>query len=634
MMNPLIRKVKVHNQHIPILIFTLIAVLIGVFLAPNYGESWDEDTESWYGKTAIRRAYGYEVELWNEAAGPTGPAFFMVSEIFTLFMEKIFPGVPAMHFRHFGYYITFVLAAIALYYISLKISSRLSALFASLLFFFQPLLFGHAFINPKDIPFLSGAIIVVTLGIYTVDQQKRKLWGDGIGSLEGFRRSWKKRPRKIRVGVIISFCVVIIITLDLLVFHRLFLPAILHVTADAYHDQASAWINQLFDQLAMNRSGIPLESYLWKTTRLYWAARLPLAFCLLAVPCFAIQKRYPDPVSYLLNTYLRDRWLWTAIFLGFVVSIRLIGVFFGLLLSVYVLSVHKKRSIKYLLELWLAAGFSMFIFQPYFWDNTLQRITESLILLKSFFWSGSILYHGSVYCAQDLPISYNPLILLRQISTPVLILSILACIPALISVFQKQSSRSIYLLLMMWLIIPLLAAILLSATMYDNCRHYLFLLPPLFIMTAKAFEWLFSIALPKWMSVLLCTLLILPGLVQIINLHPYEYIYFNKPSGGIQRAFRAEELDYWCTSGKEALEYVNRVAPLNAHIDISFPIRMIEDVARPDLRLHPVRLNHPDSIYAVLCTRTNADLVEFPEVPVEWAVSRDGADLTVIKRIR
>ena len=58
----------------------------------------------------------------------------------------------------------------------------------------------------------------------------------------------------------------------------------------------------------------------------------------------------------------------------------------------------------------------------------------------------------------------------------------------------------------------------------------------------------------------LLMIMVLPGVYSCIQLHPYEYIYYNSIVGGVQGANRKFELDYWVTSFRESLYYINEVA--------------------------------------------------------------------------
>ena len=63
-----------------------------------------------------------------------------------------------------------------------------------------------------------------------------------------------------------------------------------------------------------------------------------------------------------------------------------------------------------------------------------------------------------------------------------------------------------------------------------------------------------------WAQYTLFAVTLLPGLVGIAQLRPYEYAYFNSFVGGVRGAADDYALEYWCTSYREAMAYVNQVA--------------------------------------------------------------------------
>src|SRR5690606_8290126 len=71
--------------------------------------------------------------------------------------------------RHLIYFITYFFGASAFYSIAKRWLHQTAALGATLLFTTQPLLWGHAFINPKDTPFLSLFLISIVLGFKAFD---------------------------------------------------------------------------------------------------------------------------------------------------------------------------------------------------------------------------------------------------------------------------------------------------------------------------------------------------------------------------------------------------------------------------------------------------------------------------------
>jgi hypothetical protein len=125
--------------------------------------------------------------------------------------------------------------------------------------------------------------------------------------------------------------------------------------------------------------------------------------------------------------------------------------------------------------------------------------------------------------------------------------------------------------------------------------------------------------------------------VAIVRLHPYEAIYYNELVGGVRGAFRRFELDGWCLSYREAIETINAVAPQGARVGVPTEAFTVQPFAREDLRVQPLRTDADwpsgQAGYLLTCTRSNADLKRFPDAEILWVVERDGAWLTVVKRL-
>ena len=62
----------------------------------------------------------------------------------------------------------------------------------------------------------------------------------------------------------------------------------------------------------------------------------------------------------------------------------------------------------------------------------------------------------------------------------------------------------------------------------------------------------------KWLNPFLIFLIVLPGILGIISLHPYQYTYYNSFVGGTKGAFRRYETDYWLTCYKEVFDQLNK----------------------------------------------------------------------------
>jgi hypothetical protein len=148
---------------------------------------------------------------------------------------------------------------------------------------------------------------------------------------------------------------------------------------------------------------------------------------------------------------------------------------------------------------------------------------------------------------------------------------------------RDPGRRALYLVFFLWTAIPYGGSILTGAEVYDNSRQFLFALPPLFLAAALAFDALFSRIHRSVIRVVIAGLAILPGVIGIVRLQPYEYIYYNQLVGGVSGAFRQYELDYWATSYRAAMEGLNRIAPAGATVEVVGPWLSAATFARPDL---------------------------------------------------
>jgi hypothetical protein len=196
--------------------------------------------------------------------------------------------------------------------------------------------------------------------------------------------------------------------------------------------------------------------------------------------------------------------------------------------------------------------------------------------------------------------------------------------------FSLREKRNLIELTVLWFILPVAGFIILRSALYDNFRQVLFILPPIFWMAGVAFE---KIKRPV-LQFALIAIITLPGIVDGIRLHPYEYIYYNRFIGGVDGAQGRFELDYWGASYREAAEYVNSIAPANAVIWIEGPSHLFELYAREDLKLfsdHEIeRADHYDFVIALV--RNNMDQRSYPDAEIIHRIMRGNAVLTVIKK--
>jgi hypothetical protein len=285
-----------------------------------------------------------------------------------------------------------------------------------------------------------------------------------------------------------------------------------------------------------------------------------------------------------------------------------------------------------------AAAATCYVAWPYLHGAPLERFWEAVSVMSRYPWSGGILYGGDILHPETLPWNYVPVLLSIQLTLPALLLAI-AGIPLMALRALKGKERlPEYLALVAWVGGPIVAVVLLHSTLYGNFRQLLFITPPLFVFAGIAFEAIAIRFRSNVVAAVLAVLVLAPGVAGIIQLHPYEYIYYNALVGGVQGAFRWYEMDYWCVSYREAMGWINEAAPPGAVIAVAPPGQVADHFARSDLVLVyaqvPEDLDGQVPTYGLGCGRGNNDLGFFPEYSVAHEIAVGGARLAVIRDFR
>ena len=507
----------------PVFLLLSVTLVIGLLTFRDYGLTWDEPL---FYKYADALGYAYTPANWtsghfdlNLSYGPSaddhknrGPAYLLLAREPVYLIEHF--NIDTGAAWHLINFLTFLIGVLFLYLLCERFIQPWAAFSASALFATQPLLWGHGFINPKDMPFLVFLTGSVFLGFRMVDQ------------LIGLRGQSTRQ----------------------MAFHIL----------------------------------------------------LP------------------------------------ALFLGVATSNRVLGPLAGLLVIIYFLSRHPTwRNAVWVVLYGLLSLMIMLVTWPYLWESPLrflqvfQFMSDNPTILP-------VLFNDQVYRAYDLPRRYLPFFLfftLTEFVWPLFLFGLFAAYRTL----RNDSHKFIQaLLIFSWFAIPFAFSVLSRPPMYDGMRHFLFILPPIFIIAGFTFEYLNMLIKKNWIKILFITIILLPGFLGIVRLHPYEYAYYNSIIGGTAGAFRHYETDYWLTCYKEAVEKFNKLEarPVNLYVhrevDVAQPyaaknVRVLDERGAED------QIQHGDFI--LINTRTNEDRKSFHDAPTLLSIGRAGATFCVIKEI-
>jgi hypothetical protein len=191
-------------------------------------------------------------------------------------------------------------------------------------------------------------------------------------------------------------------------------------------------------------------------------------------------------------------------------------------------------------------------------------------------------------------------------------------------------------LVLTWLVSVVFYVVMRQPAVYDGLRHFLFILPPIFIFIGFSFEWITNLLRNNWLRAGVIVTILLPGIMGIIRLHPYQYTYYNSFVGGTSGVFRRYETDYWLTCYKEAVERLNADLndPVNLYVRREAYIAeyyAAEHLNVLSLREHQAAVQSGD--YILVNTRTNEDRSSFRDAPPVLEISRGDAVFCVVKKV-
>lgn len=640
------------------------AVIWGYFLAADYGMSFDILYQSLIGK--YTQAY-LSLENFLHPTPFNLPGHdkyygsiheFLIQAVISFFAKRGWEGT-ALQLTYWVNFSTFLLGVFFFYLLSRKYMREWVAFLLTLVFFFQPLLLGHAFINSKDIPFLSFFIASIFMGITMSEKLADSAGTSAIEGLNVGQFAWDewRESRSKRKTLAIRFAQVWVIALLVLaLFWRFFENAVGLLILQAFQADGG-FLSGMFSQVAAQANTIDAEAYVHKGVILFsrfvkqgfgWSFLLPTGIAISALPqtirhvwerVFKVYLQELFSTNYLrdLGRSLLNPWVFLAgVFAGLATAIRILGPAAAGLVVVVFLMRKKEKGLAPLTAYILFLILITYLMWPLLWSTGLGGFIQAFKVMAEFPWSGTTLFQGNFYLGTDLPRTYLPVLLSIQLTEPIVI----GFFGSFFLVFwlykQKKLEASLFWLLVLWFFLPLLGVILVRPTIYDNFRQFLFILPPLFIITGIGMDYFFKKARNRWVSFSVSVIMFLPAFFGIAQLHPYEYSYYNSFVGGVEGAFRQYETDYWITSMNEATEFLNENAPPNAKILVSGPYQNVRYYARADLEVFDIVKIKEDAFckydYAVLSTRGNADL-NYMTGPILFQVQRGNAIFAVVREI-
>lgn len=513
-----------HSKTFPILLLLTVNLVIGLLTVRDYGFSLDEPL---YYNYAEAIGYAYSPAEWFSGdfdltraygASPAdhanrGPAYLLLARLPAQALQSL--GMDKASAWHLVNFLAFQVGVYFFYRFCLRWMQPLAALAATAFLSSQPVLWEHAFINPKDPPFLAFFLVTLELG---------------------FRMS---------------------------------------------------------EQLASPR---PDESG-WKTLRVV---------------------------------------LLPSILLGLTTNLRVLGPLAAALAGLYFLTLKKPQRILWFIPYGLIAYLVMVATWPYLWEDPVGKFIEVVRFMSYNPTTLRVLFYGKIYPANELPLRYLPAMLFFTLTEPVWPLAGLGAVVAIVRIARNRLDWKTLLPTLGWFAIPVAYVLLRHPPMYDGFRHFLFIVPPLFVLAGIALQAAFQWARRTWLQGILLLAVLLPGVIPAIALHPYEYTYYNQFIGGTGQAAYQFETDYWLTCYKEAVAQLEPFTGqgVNLYVQREFYIAAYyapESITVLDHKLARKAVQPGD--YLLMNARANPSLQRFRDPrQMVLRVGRDGAIFCVTQR--
>jgi hypothetical protein len=288
----------------------------------------------------------------------------------------------------------------------------------------------------------------------------------------------------------------------------------------------------------------------------------------------------------------------------------------------------------------------MVVFWPWAQLDPLRNPFRAFAIFSRFWSTMPVLYDGLIVASGKLPRTYIPSWFALTLPAFYLVAFVMGGLRAL--ALRRESLRDPALLekglASAWLAAtvagPVLWAVANHTPFYNGHRHFLFVVPGLAALAGmSAAAWLRSGArLPvRAVGAVVLGASALVTLVDMVRLHPYQSVYFNRlVAGGLAEAAQRYETDYWCSTYREGLDWIveeysrpdlRRRVKVAGHatlIQVSYDLRRTEERRE---RFRPVTIH--DDPHLILATTSSGDHRRTPGKVVH-VIERLGAPLLYV----
>jgi tetratricopeptide (TPR) repeat protein len=233
------------------------------------------------------------------------------------------------------------------------------------------------------------------------------------------------------------------------------------------------------------------------------------------------------------------------------------------------------RGILILTGISILAFFVSILPWPYARQNPLKNPFEAMKMMENISVALRVLFEGKIFWSDNLPATYIPKNIL--LSVPLIVLA--GFVSSIFFIRKNQNAFWLFFLFFV-VVFPVAYIIYKESNVYGAWRHLLFIYPPMVILAGMGLQSLMDNWENKYikysMALVFAGAMVSP-VTHIFRNYPNQYIYFNEIAGGVKKAYKKYETDYYMVSLKPGTDWIKDNILKNTTADSAHPVRIVSN---------------------------------------------------------
>jgi tetratricopeptide (TPR) repeat protein len=212
---------------------------------------------------------------------------------------------------------------------------------------------------------------------------------------------------------------------------------------------------------------------------------------------------------------------------------------------------------------------------PYARQNPLKNPFEAMKMMANISVALRVMFEGKIFWSDNLPASYIPKNIL--LTVPLMVMA-----GFIAGILFIRKNRNIFWIFFLFFIVvfPVVYIIYKESNVYGAWRHLLFIYPPMVVMAGLGIQSILDISKNKYFRygiLLVFTGAMVKPVAHIVRNYPNQYIYFNEIAGGVKKAYKKYETDYYMVSLKPGTDWIKENILKKISADSAQPVRIISN---------------------------------------------------------